>query len=226
MTDMTTPPPGLGADVLAVVDALNALRDPSGGFTLSKTNPDQIQQLRVIIKLADAAPELVAEIRRLKEAARADGDRIDSQANDLKRAQDLLVERARQADELLGQVNAERERAQGFLTRLSHAVGAGMAHLRHSTQLRAALEKIRTARTEGGCSTGEAMSKTEAWARDALALTPVEAMEVEKARDEVVKAAKDFVEAKGDHCRPLIDGFAANLQTAVEALARLEGTVR
>jgi ElaB/YqjD/DUF883 family membrane-anchored ribosome-binding protein len=162
-------------------------------------------------------------------------------------AQDLLLERARQAEELLAQIERQKKerleavesvirqrdaevekarnaeaRADDFLQRLGQAVRAGQAHMAHVAELRAILERIRVARTEGGCSTGEAMSKSEAWCRNALALTPAAALELQCARRVVVEAAKAWRKVVGDDIRPHLHPAAAAHFDALVALEKLE----
>lgn len=55
-------------DELAEIMALDTLRDDECALVLANTTPAQIQNIKVVLKLADWTPALVAEVRRLKEA--------------------------------------------------------------------------------------------------------------------------------------------------------------
>lgn len=78
------------------------------------------RSLRDICALSKDSGELLAEVRRLKAVQRAAADQIDQQAAHLKTAQDLLLERSRQAEELFAEVErlkAELGAAHGLMAR-------------------------------------------------------------------------------------------------------------
>lgn len=172
-------------------------------------------------------------------------------------AENLLLERARQAEELVRERDAalrQRDDArfeaagsdqileevkakliacgldmsstppmfypEAVLTLYRKVVRERDGALAIAAEQRRALERIQVARTEGGCSTGEAMSKAEAWARDALALTPTSAVLHQRARKAVVDAAKAWRAASSADQQK---ADAHDLADAVDELRRVEG---
>lgn len=91
-------------EMLAKLTALDALRSTSCKVTV--TDPEQAQNLKALSVLADAVPDLVAEVRRLRDVQDALAIKYEHR---MKEASDILLERARQAEELLQQLERAKE---------------------------------------------------------------------------------------------------------------------
>lgn len=124
---MSSPQPiteGRLADLMAV----HALSDERG-FTVrwDADRPELAQTLKGIVQLADAVPDLIAEIRRLKAFE--------------KQVADILLERARQADELLRNRDALAERVRSLQADLGHMADLERQRQETSRVIREDLER-------------------------------------------------------------------------------------
>lgn len=192
-----------------------------------------------------AAEDLLAEVRRLREENTRLWDERESYLKQVGTQNDLLLERARQAEELLAQIERlkaepavrgwaealkENERLNCEVERLNSLKSEWAEH-RESLMER--LEQLRKERREAvdllirqrDAEVAKARKAEEDLADARATLEAIKAQEespLAAARRDVLEAAKEFVEARQERVRPLADGHAANLELAVDALRKLE----
>lgn len=140
---MSTTPEPMSEESLAAIDARE--KAATGGPWCYGSIPGQVwfdgghgricsvsskaEDLYFIAHSREDIASLVEEVRRLRDLQRAEADQLDQQAVHLKTAQDLLLERSRQAEELM----SERDKAFVMNERLMEGLAqvhdyAGMSH--------------------------------------------------------------------------------------------------